>query len=274
MIRSALYMPGANERALEKARTIPADALLLDLEDAVAPEAKPAARERVCGLVADRAYGDRQVVIRVNPAGTPWHAEDLKQASQAGPSAILVPKVSSVETVHALEDQVTVPLWAMLETPAALLTAAQIAGASEQLTVLVLGTNDLANELHAEPVPGRAPLLTGIGLALLGARAAGKAILDGVYNDVKDAAGFEAECLQARQFGFDGKTLIHPSQVEPCNRIFSPSAEQIATSRAILAAWEEAVTEGRGVATVNGRLIENLHVANAQRILAMAEELG
>ncbi|GAB3245809.1 HpcH/HpaI aldolase/citrate lyase family protein [Kineosporia babensis] len=269
MIRSALYMPGANERALEKAKSIPADALILDLEDAVAPDAKPAARERVCALVADRAYGERTVAIRVNAPGTPWHEADLQAALEAGPSAVLVPKVESPQTVRDIPGET--PIWAMLETPTAVLCSAQIAAADERLTMLVLGTNDLANELHAESVPGRAPLLTGIGLALLGARAAGKLILDGVYNDVKDAAGFEAECLQGRQFGFDGKTLIHPSQVEPCNRVFSPSAEQIAESQEILAAWEEATADGRGVATVRGRLVENLHVENAKRILARAK---
>ncbi|MCE0534937.1 CoA ester lyase [Kineosporia rhizophila] len=273
--RSALYMPGANERALEKAKSIPADVLVLDLEDAVAPDAKAAARERVCALVADRAYGEREVVIRVNAPGTPWHADDLRAVAQAGPSAVLLPKVSTPQTVLEVEQALSPgpEIWAMLETPAAVLAAAQIAAASERLTVLVLGTNDLANELRAEPVPGRAPLLTALSLALLGARAAGKVILDGVYNDLKDAAGFEAECVQGRQLGFDGKTLIHPSQVEPCNRVFAPSAEQVAESREILAAWDEALAEGRGVATVRGRLVENLHVANAQRILAMAEAL-
>ncbi|GLY14782.1 citrate lyase subunit beta [Kineosporia sp. NBRC 101677] len=273
--RSALYMPGANERALEKAKSIPADVLVLDLEDAVAPDAKAAARERVCALVADRAYGEREVVIRVNAPGTPWHADDLRAVAQAGPSAVLLPKVSTPQTVLEVE-QALGPgpeIWAMLETPAAVLAAPQIAAASERLPVLVLGTNDLANELRAEPVPGRAPLLTALSLALLGARAAGKVILDGVYNDLKDPAGFEAECVQGRQLGFDGKTLIHPSQVEPCNRVFAPSAEQVAESREILAAWDEALAEGRGVATVRGRLVENLHVANAQRILAMAEAL-
>ncbi|GLY28516.1 CoA ester lyase [Kineosporia sp. NBRC 101731] len=274
--RSALYIPGSNERALEKAKNLPADVLLLDLEDAVAPEAKPAARERVCALVATKAYGSREVVIRVNAPGTPWHTDDLAAVASAGPSAVLVPKVSSPATVHEVEAALPgdLPIWAMLETPAALFSAAPIAAASERLTVLVLGTNDLANELHAEAVPGRAPLITGIQLALLGGRAAGKVVLDGVYNDVKDLAGFEAECVQGRQFGFDGKTLIHPAQVEPCNRVFSPSAEQIAQSREILAAWDEAVAAGRGVATVNGRLIENLHVANARRILSRAENLG
>jgi citrate lyase subunit beta/citryl-CoA lyase len=278
--RSVLYMPGANERALEKAKSIPADALILDLEDAVAPDAKAAARERVCALVADGAYGEREVAIRVNALGTDWHDDDLRAAAQAGPMAILIPKVSSAADVHAIENALDLAgapahtaIWAMLETPAAMFRAQQIASASARLTVLVMGTNDLANELHAEHLPGRTPLLTGLGLALLAARAEGKVILDGVYNDIKDLDGFEAECLQGRQLGFDGKTLIHPSQVEPCNRVFAPTAAQIEESQAVLEAWDQAIAQGRGVATVNGRLIENLHVDNARRILAIAEAI-
>lgn len=279
--RSALYLPGANPRALEKARSIPADVLLLDLEDAVAPDAKPAARERVCALVADRVWGAREVVVRVNSPGTVWYAADLAAVAAAGPDAVLVPKVSGPQTVHDVERELeaagadaSTRIWAMLETPAAMFAAAAVAGACERLNVLVLGTNDLANELHAEAVPGRGPLLTGIGLAVLGARAEGRVILDGVYNNVRDPAGFEAECVQGRQFGFDGKTLIHPTQVEPCNRVFSPGPEQIAHSRAVVAAWDEAVADGRAVATVDGRLIEHLHVENARRILDTARALG
>jgi citrate lyase subunit beta/citryl-CoA lyase len=279
--RSALYMPGANERALEKAKSIPADALILDLEDAVAPDAKAAARERVCTLVADRVYGEREVAIRVNALDTEWHGDDLRAAAAAGPSAVLVPKVSSAADVHAIEKALEsagapahTAIWAMVETPAAMFDARPIAAASARLAVLVMGTNDLANELHAEHVPGRAPLLTGLGLALLAARAEGKVILDGVYNDVKDLAGLEAECLQGRQFGFDGKTLIHPGQVEPCNRVFAPSPAQIEESQAVLEAWELALSQGRGVATVNGRMIENLHVDNARRILATAAAIN
>ncbi|MER7163097.1 HpcH/HpaI aldolase/citrate lyase family protein, partial [Streptomyces lydicus] len=195
--------------------------------------------------------------------------------------AVVVPKVESADTVREVERALEAAgapdrtaIWAMVETPRAMLDARAVAAASERLTVLVMGTNDLAKELHAEHVPGRAPLLTGLSLALLGARDAGKVILDGVYNDVKDPEGFEAECVQGRQFGFDGKTLIHPSQVEPCNRVFAPSADQIERSRRIIEAFDEATREGRGVVTVDGRLIENLHVEDARRILALAEAVA
>jgi citrate lyase subunit beta / citryl-CoA lyase len=272
--RSVLYMPGANERALEKAKTLPADALILDLEDAVAPDAKAAARDRVCAAVGD--YGAREVTIRVNGAGTPWHLDDLRAAGEAGPAAVVVPKVNSAEEVHAIEKALAhapdhTAIWAMIETPVAVLNCASIASASERLTVLVLGTNDLAKEMVAAQVPGRAPLLGPLSMCVLAARATGRVILDGVYNDVRDLDGFAEECRQARDFGFDGKTLIHPGQVEPCNEIFAPSSAEIEYSHRVIAAFEEAGREGRGVATVDGRLIENLHVANAQRILALAE---
>jgi citrate lyase subunit beta/citryl-CoA lyase len=279
--RSVLYLPGANERALQKAKTIPADALILDLEDAVAPDAKASARERVGAAVAEDDYGRRELTIRVNALGTAWHADDLRAAAQAGPAAVVVPKIGSPDDVHAVEQSLEAAgapehtmIWAMIETPAAMFAAQRIAASSARLTVLVMGTNDLAKELHAEHVPGRAPLLAGLGLALLAARAEGKVILDGVYNEVKDLEGFEAECVQGRQLGFDGKTLIHPGQVEPCNRVFAPSPGQIEESHAVLDAWELALAQGRGVATVNGRMIENLHVENARRILALADALN
>jgi citrate lyase subunit beta / citryl-CoA lyase len=275
--RSVLYMPGANERALEKAAGLPADALILDLEDAVAPDAKAEARDRVCEAASSGRYGAREVAIRVNSAGTPWHDDDLRAAAGSGPAAVVVPKVDSPATVHAVEKALdaggapaTTAIWAMLETPAALLRAKEICSASERLTVLVMGTNDLAKELRAEHVSGRQPLLTGLGLALVAARATGKVILDGVYNDIKDAEGFEAECVQGRQMGFDGKTLIHPSQLEPCNRVFAPAAEDVERSQRIIEAFEQAGAEGRGVVTVDGRMIENLHVEQARRILALA----
>ncbi|WP_328605574.1 CoA ester lyase [Amycolatopsis sp. NBC_00345] len=279
--RSVLYMPGANERALEKAKTLPADALILDLEDAVAPDAKEAARSRVCAAAASGDYGKREVTIRVNGLETEWHDADLRAAAAAGPAAVVVPKVNSASEVHNIERALELggapdhtKIWAMLETPVAMLRAAEIAAASERLTVLVMGTNDLAKELHAEFVPGRGPLLGGLSLCLLAARATGKVILDGVYNDVKDLAGFEAECRQGREYGFDGKTLIHPSQLEPCNRVFAPSAEEIDRSQRIIAAFDEARAAGRGVVTVDGRMIENLHVENARRVLALAEAVG
>jgi citrate lyase subunit beta/citryl-CoA lyase len=278
--RSVLYMPGANERALEKAAGLPADALILDLEDAVAPDAKADARDRVCEAASSGRYGAREVAIRVNSAGTPWHDIDLRAAADAGPAAVVVPKVDSAATVHAVEKALdaggasdTTTIWAMLETPAALLRAEEICSASERLTVLVMGTNDLAKELRAEHVPGRQPLLTGLGLALVAARATGKVILDGVYNDIKDAEGFEAECVQGRQLGFDGKTLIHPSQLEPCNRIFAPAPEDVERSQRIIEAFEQAEAEGRGVVTVDGRMIENLHVDQARRTLALARAI-
>jgi len=279
--RSVLYMPGANERALEKAKTLETDALILDLEDAVAPDAKEQARDRVCAAAASGEYGNREITIRINGLGTQWHDADLATVVAAKPAAIVVPKVNSADEVRELDAAITaasgaddLALWAMIETPEAIRNVASIATASERLTVLVMGTNDLVAELHAVHVPGRAPILTALSLSVLAARDAGKVILDGVYNDVKNAEGFEAECLQGRQFGFDGKTLIHPSQLEPANRLFAPSPSEVEHAQAVIAAFEEATTQGKGVATVNGKLIENLHVADAHRILAVAEAAG
>lgn len=279
--RSVLYMPGANERALEKAKTLETDALILDLEDAVAPDAKEQARDRVCAAAASGEYGNREITIRINGLGTQWHDADLAAVVAAKPAAIVVPKVNSADEVRELDAAITaaggaddLALWAMIETPEAIRNVASIATASERLTVLVMGTNDLVAELHAVHVPGRAPILTALSLSVLAARDAGKVILDGVYNDVKNAEGFEAECLQGRQFGFDGKTLIHPSQLEPANRLFAPSQSEVEHAQAVIAAFDEATTQGKGVATVNGKLIENLHVADAHRILAVATAAG
>ena len=276
--RSVLYMPGSNERALEKAKTIPCDGLILDLEDAVAPDAKPGARDAVCAAAASGAYGAREVTIRVNGADTEWHADDMSTACAAGPDAIVVPKVDSADAVLALVESMAkhdaperTQLWAMVETPYAMLHADEIASASDRLTVLVMGTNDLAKELYAEHVPGRAPLLTGLGLALLAARANRKAILDGVYNDVKDSEGFLAECRQGRELGFDGKTLIRPGQVEGANNAFAPSAQALEDARGVVEAWE---TGGFGVVTYKGRMIENLHVETARRTLAIHEAIA
>ena len=279
--RSVLYMPGANERALEKAKDIPADALILDLEDAVAPDAKPEARERVCAAVTGGGYGTRELAIRANGIGTPWHDEDLAAAAKAGPNAVLVPKVNTAAEVQQLVaalEKAGAPdhtqLWAMLETPIAVLHAEEIVAASDRLTVLVMGTNDLVKELHAARVPGRAPLLPALSQCLLAVRAAGKVLLDGVYNDIKDEAGFAAECAQGRDMGFDGKTLIHPSQVEPCNQAFAPSADEVEQAEKIIAAWEEAEAEGRGVVTVDGRMVENLHVDESRRVLAITQAIA
>jgi citrate lyase subunit beta / citryl-CoA lyase len=276
--RSVLYMPSSNERALEKAKTIACDALILDLEDAVAPDAKPSARENACAAATSGAYGRREVTIRVNGADTEWHEDDLAAVCAAGPDAIVVPKVDSAQAVRQLVARMEAngapehtKLWAMVETPVAMLHAEEIASASERLTVLVMGTNDLAKELYAEHVPGRHPLLTGLGLALLAARATGKAIVDGVYNNVKDTDGFLAECRQGREMGFDGKTLIHPSQVAGANEAFAPSEQAVEDARGMLQAWEEG--RGSGVVTYNGRMVENLHVESAQRVLSMHEAI-
>lgn len=279
--RSVLYMPGANERALEKAKGLPADALILDLEDAVAPDAKVDARARVCAAAASGEYGAKEITIRANGLDTDWHADDIRAIAEAGPSAVVVPKVNSVADVAAIEKALEAAgapdhtmIWAMLETPIAMLHAAEIASASERLAVLVMGTNDLAKELHAEHVPGRQPLQFGLSVCLLAARAAGKVILDGVYNDIKDEDGFLAECRQGREMGFDGKTLIHPSQLEPCNDAFAPSDAEIESAREIIAAFTEATAAGKGVVTVNGRMIENMHVDNARRTLALADAIA
>jgi len=275
--RSVLYLPSSHERALEKAKSIPCDGLILDLEDAVAPDAKPAAREAACAAAASGDYGRREVTIRVNGADTEWQADDLVAACAAGPDAIVVPKVGSADAVlelveamgrHGAPDHTK--LWAMLETPAAMLHAEEIAATSERLTVLVMGTNDLVKELYAEHVSGRAPLLAGLGLALLAARATGTAILDGVYNDVQDAEGFLAECEQGRRLGFDGKTLIHPGQVEGANRVFAPNEQAVDDARGILDAWE---SRSSGVVTFHGRMIENLHVESARRTLAIHDSV-
>lgn len=273
-------MPGANERALEKAKTLPADALILDLEDAVAPDAKGEARERVCAAVRSGDYGKRELTIRVNGLDTEWHADDLAAAAKAGPDGIVVPKVNSAEDVNAVVDALAAAgapdrtvVWAMLETPEAVLHAEEITTASDRLAVLVMGTNDLAKELHASHVPGREPLLFGLSRCLAATRLAGKVILDGVYNDIKNEAGFEAECRQGSEMGFDGKTLIHPSQLDACNRIYAPSPDEVENSRRIIAAFEEAEAEGRGVVTVDGRMVENLHVEQARRVLVIAASI-
>ena len=279
--RSVLYMPGANERALEKAKGIPADALILDLEDAVAPDAKPEARERVCAAASSGEYGLKEVTIRVNGLDTQWHADDLRAVAAAGPAAVVVPKINSVDDVRSIEKALEAggapdhtKIWGMLETPSGIFNAPEIVQCSERLAVLVMGTNDIAKELHAEHVPGRQPLLWALSRCLMAARLGGKVILDGVYNDIKNEEGFEAECLQGRQMGFDGKTLIHPSQVEPCNRVYAPSEAEVEQARKIIEAFEEAEREGKGVVTVDGRMIENLHVENARRTLAVQEAIA
>jgi len=276
-----LYLPSSNERALEKAKSIPVDALILDLEDSVAPDAKEQAREKACAAVRSGDYGRRELTIRVNGLGSEWHDADLAAASAAGPDAIVVPKVNSADEVRGLVaamDAAGAPehtrLWAMVETPVAVLHAEQIARASDRLACLVLGINDLYKELGATFAPGRAAIQTSLQLAILAARAAGVAVVDGVFNDVRDADGFLAEARQGREMGFDGKTLIHPGQVEPCNDVFAPDADEVERARAVIAAFEAARAQGRGVATLDGRLIENLHVDTARKVLATAEAVA
>jgi citrate lyase subunit beta / citryl-CoA lyase len=279
-LRSVLYVPAANERALEKARDLPADGLIFDLEDAVAPEAKQRARDCACEAARSGAYPSHTVAIRINAIGTPWHADDLAAAVAARPDAIVVPKVGSPADVLAIEralgqhgDRQT-SIWAMLETPAAVLRAAEITAAGTRLSVLVMGTNDLLAELRAQELPDRRPLEVSLMLCLLAARAAGRPILDGVYNDVRDATGFEAECLAARQLGLDGKTLIHPSQVEICNRVFAPTEHELKHARRVIEAFRQAAEAGEGVATLDGSLIEQLHVQSARRALGHPDDPG
>jgi len=275
-LRSVLYMPSSNERALEKAKDIACDALILDLEDAVAPDAKPAAREAAAAASGD--YGRRTVTIRVNGIGTEWHAADLEAAAAAGPAAVVVPKVETADQVRGLAtalESAGAPehtrLWAMVETPEAIFNVREIAAASPRLQALVLGTNDLVKELYAEHVPGRAPILPSLHTVLLAGRAAGIAVIDGVYNDVKDAEGFLAECEQGRQMGFDGKTLIHPGQVEGANTAFAPSEQAVEDARGLIAAFEDG--QGSGVVTYHGRMVENLHVESARRTLSIHDAI-
>ena len=278
--RSVLYMPAANDRALEKAQSIPADAIIFDLEDAVAPDAKPDARSKAVAAVQSGRYGNRELTIRCNGLDTQWGADDVKAAGAAGPAALVIPKVDSVEyvdQVSALLDEAGAPsgvkVWPMIETPAAIFNVRAIA-AHSRVAVLVMGTNDLAKELRSPLVPSRHPLVPHLATALLAAREAGKVILDGVYNDVKNPEGFEAECRQGMEMGFDGKTLIHPSQVEPANDMWAPTADEIGYAERVIAAFDEAVADGRGVVTVDGRMIENLHVDNARRVLATAAAIA
>jgi len=278
--RSMLYMPAANARALEKAKSIPADGLIFDLEDAVAPDAKETARSQAVAAAGSGEYGGREVTIRCNGLDTPWGADDLAAAAESGAAAVVIPKVDSVDYLTEISDRLStagapdsLAIWAMIETPTAIFDARAIA-AVERVAVLIMGTNDLAKELRAPLIPGRSNLLPYLSSALLAAREAGKVILDGVYNNVRDAEGFEAESRQGFELGFDGKTLIHPGQVEAANQVWAPGEDEIADAREIIAAFSEAEADGRGVVTVNGRMIENLHVDNARRTLAVAEAIA
>lgn len=278
--RSVLYLPGNNIRALEKAKTIAADAVILDLEDAVGDDAKDDSRDRVVQVVNDGAYHPREVVVRVNGLGTRWYDDDLKAVAGSRAAGILVPKIESaqeVRTIVADLDAAGAPsdlkLWVMVETPIAFLRSEEIAGASDRLAVLVAGTNDLVNDLHALYRPGRAPILTALSLAVLGARAAQKSILDGVFNDIKNSEGFAVEATQGREMGFDGKTVVHPAQVAPANEIFGPTSTEVEYARKVVAAYEQGQAAGNSVVTVEGRMIESLHVRDAHRILDLAARI-
>ena len=277
--RSVLYMPAANERALEKAKSIAADAIIFDLEDAVAPDAKPDARARAVAAVQSGEYGNRELTIRCNGLDTEWGADDIAAAGAASPSAVVIPKVDTVEQVDAVSAQLDAAgasadtmIWPMIETPTAMFNVRSIA-AHPRVAVLVMGTNDLAKELRSPIVDGRHPLVPHLATALLAAREAGKVILDGVYNDVKNLDGFAAECQQGMEMGFDGKTLIHPSQVDPANDVWAPTADEIEHAERVIAAFDEAVAAGKGVVTVDGRMVENLHVDNARRVLATSDAI-
>ncbi|OBJ25531.1 citrate lyase [Mycobacterium sp. 1165196.3] len=276
--RSALYLPGNKPRALEKGKTLPADVLIFDLEDAVGPNAKADSRMTVCDAISSESYRPREVVVRINGLDTDWHDDDLAAVAGSAADGVLVPKVETGQQVRALADALdalgapkSLQLWVMIETPRAFLRAEEVASASDRLAGLVVGTNDLVNELHGLHVPGRAPAVPALGLALLGARAAGKVILDGVFNDVTDDGAFRAEARQGREMGFDGKTLIHPSQIAPANELFGPSHKEVEDARKIVSAYEQAQASGTSVITVDGRMIESLHVRDAQRILTLAD---
>jgi citrate lyase subunit beta/citryl-CoA lyase len=274
-------MPGSNPRALAKARTLAADGLIIDLEDAVAPDAKESARAIVAAALAEGGYDGRELVLRVNALDTPWGHADLAAAATMPIDAVLLPKVESSDRValsasllDALGAPESLTLWCMLETPRGILYAREIAAASPKLAALVLGTSDLTKDLHALATRDRLPLFTSLGLAILAARAYGLAILDGVHLDLGDDEGLTASCRQGRELGFDGKTLIHPKQIAAANTAFAPTRDEIEWSRRIIAAHAEAAAAGKGVVLVDGRLIENLHVENARRLVAVADEIA
>lgn len=283
--RSVLYMPGSNARAIEKARTLPADGVILDLEDAVAPDAKADARRRVAEAAKAGGFGAREVFIRVNGIDTPWHAEDLNAAAHAAPDGILVPKISNPGQLEMIGQRLLdmgtdhrTRVWAMIETPVAIFNVQAIAACAKdsetRLAGFVLGTNDLAKETGARLVPGRWTMLPWLTTCVLAARAYGISILDGVYNDLSDAEGFARECAQARDMGMDGKTLIHPNQIAPCNDAFSPAPEEVAQARKIIAAFAQPENRDKGVVQLDGRMVERMHADIARRTVAIAEAIA
>ncbi len=272
-LRSALYIPGSKPRALDKARTLKTDAIIFDLEDAVSIEEKGASRTILADELDKGGYGQRYKIVRINGLDTPWGADDLAAANALNADALLLPKVSSNAVLDAVAQKTHLPLWAMMETPLAMMNAAQIASHA-RLEGMVMGTNDLAKELQTRSRPDRLPLQTGLGLCVLAAKAHGCAILDGVYNAFKDEEGLKIECEQGRDMGFDGKTLIHPAQLEIANAVFSPSEADVDLAQRQITAFEEAEAAGQGVAVVDGRIVENLHIVTAREVLAKAEAIA
>jgi citrate lyase subunit beta/citryl-CoA lyase len=283
--RSVLYMPGSNARAIEKARSLPADAIILDLEDSVAPQSKPAARQQVADAVKAGGFGPREVVVRINGLDTQWWLDDLNAVAHAKPDAILVPKISSpgqfddvIERLVDIGAGHEVRVWAMMETPLAMLHADRIAAAAldpeTRLTAFVMGTNDLAKDTRAKIMPGRAAMLPWLMTCIAAARAYGVEIIDGVYNDLGNAEGFAQECAQSRDLGFDGKTLIHPNQIEPCNAAFSPDAAEVAQAKTVIAAFDLPENQGKGVVQLDGRMVERLHADMARRTVAIAQAIA
>jgi len=282
--RSVLYMPGSNARAMEKARELPADAVIFDLEDAVAPDAKAKARELIVEALKKGGFGSREVLVRINGLDTAWWGDDLAVAA-AGPDAVLVPKVSTPEELRQVAKHLTgvradagVRIWVMMETPLAMLNARDIAAAARdrdsRLAGFVMGTNDLAKDTRARIVPGRAPMLPWLMNCVAAARAYGLDILDGVYNDLGNAEGFAAECRQAHELGFDGKTLIHPQQIAPCNAAFSSTEDEVAWARKIIAAFDQPENANKGVIQIDGRMVERLHADMARRTVAIADAIA
>jgi citrate lyase subunit beta/citryl-CoA lyase len=276
--RSALYLPAANARAIEKARALPADAVILDLEDSVAPEAKAAARAMAVEAVRAGGFGAREVVVRVNGLDTPWGGDDLAAVGDAGPDAILVPKVQAPQDLAVAAEQAAGParLWAMIETCAAIfrLEALGVASRDHGVDVWVIGGNDLVKEMRCRSGPDRAPLLPALSLAVMAARAHGLMALDGVYNDIPDLAGLEAECRQGADLGFDGKSLIHPSHLEVANRVFAPAADEVAWARTVAEAFAAPENAGKGVIKVEGRMVERLHLDQARRLIGVADAIA
>jgi citrate lyase subunit beta/citryl-CoA lyase len=279
--RSVIYLPASNARAIDKARTLPCDGVILDLEDSVSPDAKDLARSQLAEALKTGGFGRREVIVRVNGLDTPWGEADLELVSAIAPDAVLVPKIGDAGDIARYEARLSaaperVQMWAMIETCRSLfhLDGIGAAARTSRLSCLVLGTNDLAKEMGAEPGPDRAPFWAAFSLTIAAARAHGLSVLDGVYGALDDAAGLTAECVQGRQFGFDGKTLIHPGQIEPCNSAFSPSAARVAWAQAVVAAFADPTNAGKGALRVDGGLAERLHLVQAERILAASKDVG